>query len=70
MVFYGLGRGCCQGRVHWRKLKVQSRVTFYWLSYGNLPLPGLLLGRGESFLLPAEVLVSLPVGDAGYVISY
>lgn len=36
--------------------KVYSIVTFYWLSYGSLPLAELLLGKKESFLPPAEVV--------------
>lgn len=28
----------CKQRVHWRKLKVESLVTFHWLTCGSLPL--------------------------------
>lgn len=51
LLFYGLGRGCCKQRVHWRKLRVQSVVTFHWPSYGGPPLAELLLGQEESLLL-------------------
>lgn len=62
-LFYGLERSCCKPRAHWRKLKVQSIVTFHWLSYDLLPLAELFLGKEESFLPLAEV-VSLPIEDA------
>lgn len=56
MVFYVLGRDPCKQRVHWRKLKVQSVVTFHWWSYGRLSLAELFLGKEESFLAPAATL--------------
>ena len=56
MCFYGLGRGCSKGRVHWRKLKVQSIVTFHWLRDGGLPLAELLLGKEDFFHPPVQVV--------------
>lgn len=41
---------------------MQSIVASHWLSHGSLPQAELLLGKGASFLPPAESnVVSLPV---------
>lgn len=53
-LFYGLGRSCCKGSIHWRKLKVGSIVTFHWPSYSGFPWVELLLGEKESFLPARE----------------
>ena len=64
MPFYGLGRGCCKGRVRWRKLTVGSMVTFHWLSYGSLPLAE-VLGAGRNLFFSCwGCKISLPLWNA------
>ena len=62
-LFYALGRRCCKWRVHWRKLRVWSLVTFYWLSYGSPPPIGwAVTGWGGIFSTSfrGSKVVSLP----------
>ena len=54
-LFMDLG-GVVVKEVYWRKLKVQSIVTFHWLSCGSLPLAELLLGEEDCFSSAAEVI--------------
>lgn len=56
MLFYELRRARCKQGVHWRKLKVQSLLSFHWPSHGRLPLAELLLVKEEPFP-PAETAV-------------
>lgn len=50
--FYDLGGAVVnERRVHWRKLKVPSIVTFHWLTYGSLPLMSCYWARRNLFFL-------------------